>query len=386
MKKFLIFALTFLHLTASHAQDAPANRYAGIEIGSTGVKFTVIDLKSKIDSTKIPHFIYDKIEEDSDNTKFIEFTEGATKQTAEAVEKFYKKASVKYRIPDLSIYICVSHGVVSQSMKKDGVTSRTECGTLTALKKRILEKIPVYGRKRNGCIGLLDEHEEPELTHMGVIPYAIKDDVALVDIGSGNTKGGYFLSNPKERFVPFEIVEGTRSLSNRAKKDLPPADFDRLYLKRVQDIVNVQMASEIQSSASDIRTKLHIILTGGICWATARITDLEDNEDMQQITIADVNRVINIVSDNESFKSLQAKAKLPENKELKRVLDVFNQDLLISGSVLLEKMLKEIKRSSPDYHFYVYKASYVGWLKGYIIASISTTDTGYKAVCREGSN
>jgi hypothetical protein len=244
----------------------------------------------------------------------------------------------------------------------------------------------VYGRKRNGCIGLLDEHEEPELTHMGVIPYAIKDDVALVDIGSGNTKGGYFLSNPKERFVPFEIVEGTRSLSNRAKKDLPPADFDRLYLKRVQDIVNVQMASEIQSSASDIRTKLHIILTGGICWATARITDLEDNEDIQQITIADVNRVINIVSDNESFKSLQAKAKLPENKELKRVLDVFNQDLLISGSVLLEKMLKEIKRSSPDYHFYVYKASYVGWLKGYIIASISTTDTGYKAVCREGSN
>jgi hypothetical protein len=340
----------------------------------------VIDLRKEKDKTDhLTYFIYDKIEEDVDNTKFIEFTEGVAKNTVKAVEKFYKKATQHYKIPDLNIYICISHGMVSQSMKKDNVTDRNNCPTLNALNKRILEKIPVYNRKRNGRIGLLDEHEESELTHIGVIPKESQADVALVDIGSGNTKGGYFIFEPIRKFMSFEIVEGILSLSNRAKADLQPEDFDKYYFSRVQDMVNVQMSTEIRSCASDLRTKLDIVLTGGIAWAVARITNLEDNKDMQRIKVEDVNRFINIVADNDAFKKLQTKANLPNNKDLKQVLNVFNQDILIAGGILMKKMLEEIKRGSSEYRFYVYKASYVGWLKGYIISDITNANPSYKA-------
>lgn len=370
-------------LPSPAAPKSALNRYAGIEIGSTGVKFTIIDLNRTIDQADgLTYFVYDRIEEDAANTKFIDFTADASGETALAVSKFYRKAKDTYQLSELQIFICVSHGAVTQAMKKDKVTNSDNCATLTDLKKRILQRIPTYAKARNGCIGFLGEHEESELTHIGIIPRELQTDVALVDIGSGNTKGGYFVAEPQRKFIPFDISEGTRSLSNKAKLNLAADQFDQ-YRSKVEAIIKDEWASKIRSSVADLRIKQDIILTGGICWAVARVINVNDKKDMQQITVEEVSKVVNLVSDNQSFKELQEKAKLPENKELKLVLNVFNQDLLIAGSILLKKMLEGIKRDSTDHHFYVYKTSYVGWLKGYIISSISGDHTGYKSICRE---
>ncbi|MEY4937977.1 MAG: hypothetical protein RIS64_4336, partial [Bacteroidota bacterium] len=115
----------------------------------------------------------------------------------------------------------------------------------------------------------------------------------------------------------------------------------------------------------------------------ARITHPEDNKDMQRITLDNVNQVLTRVSTPQAFKKLVEESKKAENKALKAVLDVFNQDLLISGSLLLKKVLEEINRNSTDYRFYVYKASYTASLKAYIIASISAADTGYRSICKD---
>jgi hypothetical protein len=221
------------------------------------------------------------------------------------------------------------------------------------------------------------------LTHIGLVPRELQADVALIDIGGGHIQGGYFRFEPMKRFVPFHISEGTRSLSNRAKKDMLPTDFDKMYIRRVQDTLNAQLSNEIRNCASDVRTKSDIILTGGICWAVARITHPEDNKDMQRITLDNVNQVLTRVSTPQAFKKLVEESKKAENKALKEVLDVFNQDLLISGSLLLKKVLEEINRNSTDYRFYVYKASYTASLKAYIIASISAADTGYRSICKD---
>lgn len=377
MKKNLLLIGLFFRLTATHAQNAPENRYAGIEIGSTGVKFTIIDSKpmpEKIDN--INYFSYEKVEEESDNTRHDGFT-NETRNTILAIEQFYKKAKVNYGLPNPRIFICVSRGVVSMALKRDGVSDISNSPTLNNLKTRILERLPNY----NGQLHFLSEHEELELMHIGLIPEATRTEVALLDIGSGTTKGGHFIDAPQKRFVPFEIVEGTHSLSNLAKKNLTPSQFDCCYISKVKVMIDSQL-SEIRLSIAGIRSQSKLVLTGGICWAVARILNPNDTKDMQRITIDDVNQVRSIVSNRETFKNLAVQSKLPENKELKRVLDVFNQDMLISGSMLLHQLLEEIKGRSNDTHFYVYKASYAGWLKSYIIASVSGGDSYFKSICR----
>jgi predicted small secreted protein len=384
MKQILILTGLFLHLTASHAQNTPANRYAGIEIGSTGVKFMVMDIKKEVDKTdNLGYFVYDRVEEASENTNFIDFTEGTSRMTVRAVDQFYNKAKNHYNIVDKNIYVYISSGVVSQCLREENITDQYISTRLHTLRKRILEQLPYYARAKNGCIGIATDAEEAELTHIGLVPRELQADVALIDIGGGHIQGGYFRFEPMKRFVPFHISEGTRSLSNRAKKDMLPTDFDKMYIRRVQDTLNAQLSNEIRNCASDVRTKSDIILTGGICWAVARITHPEDNKDMQRITLDNVNQVLTRVSTPQAFKKLVEESKKAENKALKAVLDVFNQDLLISGSLLLKKVLEEINRNSTDYRFYVYKASYTASLKAYIIASISAADTGYRSICKD---
>jgi hypothetical protein len=375
MKKLILASIILLyHSLFSEAQNLNADAtYAGIEIGSTGVKFGVIKLRRERNKvSRLEYYVYDKFgKEESNNTGFVQFSETNTKSTIIAVGDFYDKAKKQYNLTDERIYICISHGVVSQCMNKDGVTLRSKSKTLADLKTRLEERLTDYVKIR--CIGMLNDKEEPYLTHLGVIPKELQNDVSLIDIGSGNTKGGHFVQSPQKQFASFEIVVGSRSLSRDAESMLSAYKLEG-YIEKVKELINdKKLLNEVRSVADNVRNKPEIVLTGGICWAIARISRPLDTQEMQKLTIEEVKAVLEMASDDTQYNRLRAYGKT--NPDLERALEVFTQKLLLSGGTWLKKVMEVISEDGKEYEFYAYKDSYIGWLKGYIIAN--NADSGY---------
>ena len=60
--------------------------------------------------------------------------------------------------------------------------------------------------------------EEARLSHLGIVPEARRYNTFLIDIGSGNTKGGYFPSGNTKDFKLFNVNWGTKSVANVTDK------------------------------------------------------------------------------------------------------------------------------------------------------------------------
>src|SRR4029077_14831095 len=69
-------------------------------------------------------------------------------------------------------------------------------------------------------LAIIDVAEEARLSHLGIVPDERRFTTFLIDIGSGNTKGGYFPLGNTNDFKLFQLSWGTKSVSNAAEKRL----------------------------------------------------------------------------------------------------------------------------------------------------------------------
>ncbi len=67
---------------------------------------------------------------------------------------------------------------------------------------------------------VVDIKEEARLSHMGIVPEEKRFTTFLVDIGSGNTKGGYFPTENTNEIRLFQVNWGTKSITNATEKRL----------------------------------------------------------------------------------------------------------------------------------------------------------------------
>jgi hypothetical protein len=57
--------------------------------------------------------------------------------------------------------------------------------------------------------------EEAKLSHLGIVPEARRYNTFLIDIGSGNTKGGYFPNGNTKDFKAIQCKLGNKKRSER---------------------------------------------------------------------------------------------------------------------------------------------------------------------------
>jgi len=337
------------------------NQFGGIEIGSKGVKATVVRLNIDITGNEVN---YATRFDTSINTDFTSFTDRSFNETVAAFALLKKILSERFLIADDNQFYAVSGGVVSQA------EIQNQTARLPKLQSAIRQAI----NNMNKDVALLDGCKEAELSHMGIVRYEYRMSSALIDIGSGNTKGGYF-PDVNASLKCFLFPHGSKSLANIIKSDSIKRYF--ALLKQAVDAFRRDSISPAFNAISPIRNKPNIVLSGGICWAIATITKPE-TLDMAYVTItrneveAFRNKILNdfdaLVNNPEIITMRISRAEDREKvlKDIRRIFnDVFDQKSLLAGTEILIAVMNELSTGVKK-TFRFARAGQVGWISGFI--------------------
>jgi len=190
--------------TSLKPQFSNSEIYTGIEVGSKGVKMSVIEIGKNAQTSGAFNILKDT----SVNTDFISFSQPTFDATLTGFCNFYSTATKDYQIPPKRIFTVISSGVKMQA-EKDGKTV-----WINNLINSFREKINEPGRQ----VEVVDVEKEAKLSHLGIVPDSRRFNTFLIDIGSGNTKGGFFPYGNTDYFKLFQLNWGTKSTANATEK------------------------------------------------------------------------------------------------------------------------------------------------------------------------
>ena len=348
-----------------------SNAYAGIEVGSKGVKMSIIELDKKAGEDGEFRILNDT----SINTDFISFTQPTYQATLAALNKLYEVAVMQNKIPVANVFTAISSSVSIQAQKED--------------KQRWIDQLinafKLNNNESERTVAIIDVKEEARLSHLGIVPEGRRYKTFLIDIGSGNTKGGYFPYGNTKDFRLFQLTWGTKSAFNAAEKMLGDDKGLENYNSQLSRVLAGAEYNEIvyAVNASGAFPKSdNIAFSGGIAWAIATLISPELNDNaVVGVTYEEVFEFSEKLTKNPSLYSDYYIVKtLPENssidseklgRDVKQVNKVFDQRALLAGTGLLLKTMRQFDGVVERKKFYLVKNGAVGWISAYVNQQVS---------------
>lgn len=375
LKKITLLGLMVTLSHFSFAQNstklkyASSKIYAGIEVGSKGVKMSVLEIP---DNAK-DQGNYNVIQDTSINTDFISFTEPTFNATANALTILYNIAKDRYHVPVKHIFTAISSGVSMQSEKDK------KQDWLIQLSDKFRSNISEPNRE----VRVIDVTEEARLSHLGIIPDSRRFSTFLIDIGSGNTKGGFFPYNNTRDIKLFQLTWGTKTISNETLNRMGDDQTLSNYYRQMNRVLAGPADQEIVYAinvSGAYNMSDNIAFSGGIAWAVATLLypELIENA-VVPVTYAEVEEFLdriakqhNTLQDEAIVKSITDKTvdlKLV-SKQVKTVNKVFDQKALLAGTGLLLKIMRQFEGVYEKKQFYLVKNGQTGWISAYVNESI----------------
>lgn len=364
----LIILISSVQLQAQNSikpKLSSPNIYAGIEVGSKGIKMSILELKRNPETGNT----YQVLKDTTVNTDFISFTQPTFDATLIGFTGLYSTALTRYQIPSKRIFTVISSGVKVQAEKD------AKQDWIQKLIKSFKEKINEPERK----VEVVSVADEARLSHLGIVPEKRRFNTFLIDIGSGNTKGGLFPYGNINDFYLFQLTWGTKSTTNAAEKmcgdDKSFTNYSKQLMKVAAGAENSEIIYAVNLSGS-YPVSDYVAFSGGIAWATATLIYPElNNNPIVPVTYEEVERFAKRLADNYSSllpESLTSKItdekwdKAVITKEIKRVQQVFDQRSLMGGTALLLRIMRQFKSVTETKQFYLIKNGSVGWISAYV--------------------
>ena len=350
-------------------QFKKSSLYAGIEVGSKGVKMTILEVAKNEQTTGT----FNTVKDTSVNTDFISFTDKNFMNTVDAFAGLYVYAKKVYEIIPANIFTVISSGVVGQA-EKDGKQSMVQA---LADSFRMLIKEP------NRTVSLIDVTEEARLSHLGIVPANKRYVTFLIDIGSGNTKGGYFPNGNTKDLKLFQLSWGTKSVANGTEKrmtdDNSLANFKKQLYRVLEGTPDTEITYAVNVSGA-YNMSDNIAFSGGIAWSVATLIHPEmiDNP-VVPVTYDEVEKFSQRLYENyPAYNAAVIVSKLEDKSvnataittEVKRVQKVFDQKSLMAGTGLLLKIMRQFEGVYEKKQFYLVKNGQVGWISAYVDQNI----------------
>ncbi len=358
-----IYLFPFLGITQTNIiQKFDASLlYAGIEVGSKGVKMSLIEVK-KSES-------YNIMKDTTINTDFISFTQPTYSATLSAMNVLYDIAKSRYNIPLAQIFTAVSSGVNMQAEKENKLNWLDQ----------LINAYQFNFNEPQRKVSIIDVREEGRLSHLGIVPDSRRYNTFLIDIGSGNTKGGYFPSGNITDFKLFQIGWGTKSTANATEKRLDTdKSLDNYYSQLGKVLISAENSEIIYAinESGSYPMSDNVAFSGGIAWALANLMypELFDNAvvPVSYKEVFDFSEKLyknhNLLSDYYIVQKLTDKTLNIEaiGKEIKRVNQVFDQKSLMAGTGLLLKIMRQFESVYERKNFYLVKNGSVGWVTAFV--------------------
>jgi tetratricopeptide (TPR) repeat protein len=337
--------------------------FAGIDIGAKGIKLSIVSLKL---NSVTNDFEYVLLGDTSINCEPISLSDMSKKESAEAVKLLLSMAAERFQIPVARTFVVLSSGLRQELDKR----SKTTDFITTVLPKDAYPNVKMQ---------FVSPKEEGELSVLGIVPPKRRYTTGLVDVGSGNTKGGYFFDG-SQTFEPFALPFGTKTMVNLVKSKNPRnlIDFYRIAQTLIKDSLGQLIRTELGRKVG-MKNRNYCYLSGGIAWAIASYLYPEKiNDNYMEITAYDVRRFKEMAMYNyeklinpdmnkvNDFVVLDA-----ARKNINRLQNTFDQESLIAGAVWMDAIISELNSSQPIKRFVFPKYSYVGWISGYVVREVN---------------
>ena len=343
--------------------------YAGIEVGSKGVKMSVLEVGKNAQNNGT----FNMLKDTSVNTDFISFTPATFNATLAAFSQLFLIAQSKYKIPSENIFTVISSGVTGQA-NKDGRQSMV---------KALADSFKININEPQRLVALVDVTEEARLSHLGIVPVEKRYSTFLIDIGSGNTKGGYFPNGNTNDLKLFQVNWGTKSVANGTEKRITDDNSLINYKKQMYRVLEGAADAEIiyaVNVSGAYNMSDNVAFSGGIAWSVATLIfpELADNP-VVPVTYDDVLKFSERIFDNHSSLSdIVLVSKISDSTldkksitaEVKRVHKVFDQRSLMAGTGLLLKIMRQFEGVYEKKQFYLVKNGQVGWISAYVAQHI----------------
>ena len=340
--------------------------YSGIEVGSKGVKMSLLEVGKNSKNSGS----FKVLKDTSVNTDFISFSSPTFQATLKSLCNLYSVATNDYNIESSRVFTVISSGVQSQAQKDQKNEWITQL--IDSFKLRIKDP------KRK--VEVIDPLQEARLSHLGIVPDAKRFSTFLIDIGSGNTKGGYFPYDNTTDFKLFNLSWGTKSVANAAEKRCD--EFDKTLANYSKQLYRVLVGVEEQeviyavNSSGAYNMNDYIAFSGGIAWAVATLIRPESiGNSIVTVSWEDVQRFSETLYKDHGALSDAVLVKTIRNegidkekaaKEIKRVHGVFDQRSLMAGTGLLLKIMRQFKSIYETKQFFLVKNGQVGWISAYV--------------------
>jgi hypothetical protein len=343
--------------------------YSGIEVGSKGVKMSIIEVGKNAKSSGALAILKDT----SVNTDFITFTDETFSATLKGLTGLFYKAVKDYQISPNNVFTVLSSGVKMQAEKDQK----------EPWMQRLIDSFRLKINEPQRKVEIVDVMQEARLSHLGIVPESRRYTTFLIDIGSGNTKGGFFPYGNTKDFKLFQVNWGTKSTTNetdkRCESDKSLANFNKHLFRVLAAAENSEIIYAVNASGA-FPLSDNIAVSGGIAWAVATLThpELIDNP-VVSVTFDEIRKFCEKLYTNFPVYSAtflagninRANEKEAVIKEVTRVHQVFDQKSLMAGTGLLLKIMRQFESAFDTKHFYLVKNGQVGWVSAYVDQQIT---------------
>lgn len=370
---FGILLMNCCLLSAQNSSKSKFNNsavYAGIDVGSKGVKLSLLEIGPNAKKSGAFNILKDS----SVNTDFISFTDVSFQATLQGMYGMYYAAIVDYKLPSQKVFTVISSGVKIQSEKEN----KTQWVT------RLIDSFRVKIKDPNRQVPVIGVQQEAILSHLGIVPETRRYATFLIDIGSGNTKGGYFYNTNTKDFKLFQLGWGTKSTANAAEKrcdeDKSLVNYSKQLARTLTGAEQGEIIYRVNESGGYPMSD-YIAFSGGIAWSIATLISPElINNSVVPVTYDEVvkfsERIYknytsladSVISKKITDKTIDKKAVA---KEVKRVNGVFDQRSLMAGTGLLLKIMRQFEGIYEKKEFFLIKNGQVGWISAYVDETIN---------------
>ncbi|MEO8720513.1 MAG: hypothetical protein ABI297_01565 [Ginsengibacter sp.] len=343
--------------------------YAGIEVGSKGVKMSLIEMNKNSRQNSD----YNIVGDTSINTDFISFTPATFNTSLKALCDLYQTALEFYHVPAGRIYTVISSGVKVSAQKVEKATWI----------QTFIDSFKIRIHDPNRKVEVIDAEEEARLSHLGIIPESKRFTTFLIDIGSGNTKGGYFPGNNTDQIKLFQLTWGTQSTANAAINRLDGDYSIKNYATQLQRVLAGNADKEITYAVNvsgAYNMSDNVAFSGGAAWASATLLFPElINDPVIPVTYDQIEKLYQkLYTDYPSFFEKELLKRMNDNtldknqigKEINTVNKVFDQKAMLSATGLLLKIMRQFAGIREKKQFYLVKNGQVGWISAYVNQSI----------------